>query len=79
MTAPPPDRALVKRSLTVAGHRTSVSLEPAFWEALGRLAAERGRSLSALVAAIDAERGRANLASAIRVHVLAAVTNSQRS
>lgn len=66
------DTTVVKRSVSIAGHRTSVSLETPFWEALGALARERGLSLQALVAAIDRERGRANLSSAIRVHVLAA-------
>lgn len=69
-----PEGGVVKRSLTVAGHRTSVSLEPPFWAALARIAAEGGISIPALVAAIDAERGDANLSSAIRVHVLAAVS-----
>ena len=61
----------VKRSLTLRGHRTSVSLESAFWEAFRRLAAERGQSVNALAAEIDAGRTPpASLASAIRVHVL---------
>ncbi|WP_091746122.1 ribbon-helix-helix domain-containing protein [Methylobacterium sp. ap11] len=74
---PPPDRlpegGLLKRSLVIAGHRTSVSLEAAFWEALRRLAAARGLSIQALVGRIDAERGEQNLSSAIRVFVLRAV------
>jgi predicted DNA-binding ribbon-helix-helix protein len=61
---------IVKRSLAIAGHRTSVSLETAFWEALTNLAARRGQSIASLVAKIDAARGRANLSSAIRVYVL---------
>lgn len=61
---------LDKHSLTIAGHRTSISLEQAFWAALRRIAAARGRSLAALVAEIDATRGAANLSSAIRVYVL---------
>lgn len=64
-----------KRSLTLRGHRTSVSLEPAFWDALKRLAAHEGRSVNALAAAIDAERAEADpsvsLASALRVRLLA--------
>ncbi len=61
--------ALRKRSVVIAGHKTSVSLEEAFWDGLGDIAAERGVSLNRLVAEID--RGRAgNLSSAIRVHVL---------
>jgi predicted DNA-binding ribbon-helix-helix protein len=62
--------AFVKRSLTIAGHRTSLSLETAFWRALEALAARRGVSLSALVAEVDAARGEANLSSALRVFAL---------
>ena len=62
--------ALVKRSLTISGHRTSVSLEDAFWRQLEILAAKRAQSMSALIAEIDATRGQANLSSAIRVFVL---------
>lgn len=61
---------VVKRSLAIAGHRTSVSLEFAFWEALKAIADARGQSLASVVAAIDAGRGGANLSSAIRVFVL---------
>ncbi|VTZ26501.1 hypothetical protein MPC4_80011 [Methylocella tundrae] len=61
---------IVKHSLTIAGHRTSISLERAFWDRLRRLAAERGTSLAIVVAEIDARRGAANLSSAIRVFVL---------
>ena len=61
----------VKRSITIAGHQTSISLEPVFWSALEAAAQARGLPLSALVARIDAERvGQANppnLASALRV------------
>ncbi len=63
---------LVKRSLAISGHRTSISLEGAFWSRLKALAASRGQSASALVAEIDAARGEANLSSAIRVFVLEA-------
>ena len=59
-----------KRSLTIAGHRTSLSLEPEFWEALNQAAAERGMSLATLVAEIDTTRGGRNLSSAIRVRLL---------
>jgi len=63
--------SLRKRSVTIAGHRTSVSLEAAFWSALKEMAAERGVSLNALIEEID--RGRAgNLSSAVRVFVLGA-------
>jgi predicted DNA-binding ribbon-helix-helix protein len=60
-----------KRSLTVRGHRTSVSLEPEFWEAFRAIAAADGRALNELAAEIDAGRGTGRgLASAIRVFVL---------
>ena len=63
---------VIKRSLVIAGHRTSVSLEDAFWRRLRAIAAERGLSLNGLAAMIDASRGGANLSSAIRVFVLEA-------
>lgn len=66
--------AIIKRSIAIAGHRTSVSLEEAFWRGLKEVAKRRGQSASALVAAIDAERKSANLSSAIRVFVLAAMS-----
>lgn len=59
-----------KRSLTLAGHRTSVSLEPEFWAALEERAAERGIAVSALIREIDEAREGDNLASALRVAVL---------
>ncbi len=58
----------VKRSLTVAGHRTSLSLEPEFWVAVKAIAKARGMTTAALVAEIDAGRGETNLSSAVRVH-----------
>jgi predicted DNA-binding ribbon-helix-helix protein len=67
-----PDARVVKRSLVIAGHRTSVSLEDAFWRGLHAIAADRGLSLNRLAARIDASRGGANLSSAIRVFVLEA-------
>lgn len=60
---------LRKRSFTIARHRTSIALEPEFWEALERIAAARGLPIARLVAAIDAGK-RGGLASALRVHVL---------
>lgn len=60
----------MKRSVTIAGHRTSVSLEAEFWEALKAIAAERGVALAALMAEIDAGRGRRALSSALRVYTL---------
>ncbi len=62
----------VKRSLTLRGHRTSVSLEDAFWQAFRDIAEERGQPLNALAAEIDATRDLdTGLASAIRLFVLA--------
>ncbi len=63
---------VIKRSLVIAGHRTSISLEDAFWRRLRRIAAERGLSLNRLAAMVDASRGPTNLSSAIRVFVLEA-------
>jgi predicted DNA-binding ribbon-helix-helix protein len=63
----------VKRSVSLAGHRTSVALEPEFWAAVDRLAAGRGLSLAAFVTAVDRGRGERNLASALRVAVLKAL------
>ena len=60
---------IVKRSIVIAGHKTSVSLEDAFWEGLKEIAGERHMSSSDLVAAIDSER-HGNLSSAIRLFVL---------
>ncbi len=63
----------IKRSITIAGHRTSLSLEPEFWDALNQLAAARTLSLAGLVAAIDEARGPTNLSSAVRVELLHAI------
>jgi len=63
-------RRIVKHSVVIAGHRTSVSLEDAFWRALKDIAAQEGVSLAALIARVDAARGEANLSSALRVFVL---------
>ena len=63
--------SLVKRSFSLSGHRTSVALEAEFWSALSDVAARRGTSLSAMVAAVDAERGPGQpLASALRIVAL---------
>ncbi|TYB81411.1 ribbon-helix-helix domain-containing protein [Maritimibacter fusiformis] len=60
-----------KHSLTLKGHRTSVSLEPEFWQAFRDIAAAEGKGINELAAEIDAARGvSAGLASAIRVYVL---------
>lgn len=60
----------LKRSLTIAGHRTSLSLEPEFWAVLKKFAAAERKSLAALVGEIDETRGERNLSSAIRVWIL---------
>jgi len=61
---------VVKRSIVVAGHKTSVSLEDAFWTGLKEIAGGRHLTLSDMVAAIDSERRHGNLSSAIRLFVL---------
>lgn len=63
----------VKHSLTLRGHRTSVSLEQAFWDGFRDVAAERGKTINALAVEIDAARQDIGLASAIRVFVLQAL------
>ena len=76
---PIPFHAPVKRSITIAGHPTSISLEPVFWSALEEAARNRSLPLSALVARIDAERvslaDPPNLASALRVWLFHHATN----
>jgi predicted DNA-binding ribbon-helix-helix protein len=62
--------AIVKRSIVVAGHKTSVSLEDAFWLSLKQIGHIRRMTLSALVASIDTHRQYGNLSSAIRLFVL---------
>jgi predicted DNA-binding ribbon-helix-helix protein len=62
--------SVVKRSIVVAGHKTSVSLEDAFWRGLKEIAGGRNVTLSDLVAAIDGARQQGNLSSAIRLFVL---------
>ena len=63
--------AVVKRSVQIAGHATSVSLERPFWDALGEIAQERGLPVRALIAEVDGSREAGNLSSAIRMFVLA--------
>jgi len=69
---------ITKRSVMIAGHRTSVSLEDPFWDALRGIAEARGLSVQALIGEIDAGRDGQNLSSAIRVFVLAAVRDGIR-
>jgi predicted DNA-binding ribbon-helix-helix protein len=61
---------VIKRSVVIAGHKTSVSLEEAFWRGLKNIATSRRVTLSDLVAGIDTERKHGNLSSAIRLFVL---------
>ncbi len=62
--------AVVKRSVIVGGHKTSVSLEDDFWASLKQMAGKRGISLSMQIEEIDRQRRTSNLSSAIRLHVL---------
>ena len=67
-----------KRSVTIAGHRTSYSIEDAFQQGLKELAASEGVSIAALIARIDAHKPfGANLSSALRLHVLAAARDGR--
>lgn len=66
-------RGILKRSVMIAGHRTSVTLEEPFWAALREIAATRGLSVAALIGEIDGARDGQNLSSAIRVFVLESV------
>ena len=61
---------VVKRSIAIVGHKTSVSLEDAFWKTLKEIAEGRHMTVSDLVTVIDSERQHANLSSAIRLFVL---------
>jgi predicted DNA-binding ribbon-helix-helix protein len=61
---------VIKRSIVIAGHKTSVSLEDAFWVGLKEIAGDRAVTLSDLVASIDTDRRHGNLSSAIRLFVL---------
>jgi predicted DNA-binding ribbon-helix-helix protein len=71
MTPTPDPAVAVKRSLTLAGHRTSVTLEPDFWRAFDAMAAAEGLSLNGLAARIDAARAPGEgLAAALRVAIL---------
>ncbi|MFT0892362.1 ribbon-helix-helix domain-containing protein [Pseudochelatococcus sp. G4_1912] len=62
---------VVKRSVMIAGHRTSVSLEAPFWDALREIAMIKGASVASLIVEIDSHRSDSNLSSAIRLFVLA--------
>jgi predicted DNA-binding ribbon-helix-helix protein len=62
--------AIIKRSVVLAGHKTSVSLEEPFWQALKDIAKRRHQPLSELISSIDAKRDFGNLSSAVRLFVL---------
>jgi predicted DNA-binding ribbon-helix-helix protein len=70
---------LKKRSVNLAGHATSLALEPEFWAVLDRAAADEGLSLAGLIQRIDLERGERPLASACRVFALSRATDRQQS
>ena len=61
---------VLKRSIVIAGHKTSISLEDEFWNSFKEIASERGVTVAALVGAIDGDRKHVNLSSAIRLFVL---------
>ncbi len=61
---------MLKHSINIAGHATSISMEPEFWDALKHLATERHLSVNALVRDIDENRAEDNLSSAIRIYIL---------
>ena len=73
------ESGVVKRSVSIAGHRTSVSLEAPFWEALKEIAGRRGASVQQLIGDIDARRGAQNLSSAVRVFVLGEICEKSKS
>jgi predicted DNA-binding ribbon-helix-helix protein len=64
------ESSVVKRSVIIAGHKTSISLEDAFWRSLKEIALDRRTSLSSLLTSIDAQKSQANLSSAIRLFIL---------
>ena len=70
--------AVLKRSIVIAGHKTSVSLEDEFWDSLKEIAVERGMTVGELVRTIDAKRNHANLSSAIRLFVLGVYRDQRR-
>lgn len=71
-----PDSKVIKRSLSIKGHRTSISLEAEFWTQLKSIASHKNISIAQLVADIDAERTQVNLSSALRVFVLNNLLNT---
>lgn len=74
----PMKSTVVKRSIVINGHKTSISLEDAFWSDLKEIAHVQGATLSTLVAEIDKTRKQSNLSSAIRLFVLDQIRNGTR-
>jgi predicted DNA-binding ribbon-helix-helix protein len=70
--------SVIKRSIVIARHKTSVSIEDKFWDSLKEIASERGMTLGELVATIDGDRQNANLSSAIRLFVLGVYRDQRR-
>ena len=68
-----------KHSITIAGHRTSISLDDTVWKALGELAQTKSRSIAALVSEIDRTRGAKSLSAAIRRYVLERVRGDRNA
>jgi predicted DNA-binding ribbon-helix-helix protein len=71
--------AIIKRSIVISGHKTSVSLEDAFWARLKACAAAKQQTLSVYIGAIDVDREASNLSSTLRLHVLAQITAERDS
>ncbi|MGB8281161.1 MAG: ribbon-helix-helix domain-containing protein [Pseudolabrys sp.] len=69
--------AIIKRAIMIDGHKTSISLEDAFWSSLKEIAHAEGATVSELVAKIDETRKQGNLSSAVRLFVLDRVRNGQ--
>ena len=67
---PPGPSSLVIRNVVVAGHRTSVRLEPVMWEALADIAGRRGQTVNEVVTEIDRDRSASSLTAAIRVYIV---------
>jgi predicted DNA-binding ribbon-helix-helix protein len=61
---------VLKRSIVIAGHKTSISVEDEFWDSLKEIAGERGMTVAAMIGTIDGDRKHANLSSAVRLFVL---------
>jgi predicted DNA-binding ribbon-helix-helix protein len=69
---------VLKRSIVIAGHKTSVSVEDEFWDSFKEIASERGMTVAAMIGAIDGDRKHANLSSAVRLFVLGFYRDQRR-